>query len=101
MVVLTIILDFMPEKAREIEESFRKRFLPAISRQKGFRNAHLAKRLDNAGQMLILLFFDSEKERLDWVSSPEHGPAWDSISGLCDKFSAVSHELVASAVDRA
>lgn len=97
MVVLTIVLDFAPENATGIAANFRSRFLPAIATQKGFVDAALGQRPDAPGQGLILLFFKTEEQRLAWVASPEHDPAWNSIASLCKGFTPVSYQILASA----
>lgn len=97
MVVLTIRLDVKKGQQAAIERNFRDRFLPAVSKRPGFIDAHMAKSLDEPSQMLILLFFASEQQRLDWVASPEHDPAWNTIASLCDDFTPVPHEVLASA----
>jgi heme-degrading monooxygenase HmoA len=97
MVVLTIVLELEPRNASAVLDSFRGKFLAAISRQKGFVNARMARRLDDPTRMLMLIYFETEQQRLDWVASAAHEPAWNSIAALCDRFTALPHEILASA----
>lgn len=97
MVVLTINLSVQNGRQAELRHNFLERFLPAVSRQPGFVDAKLATALEDASRMLVLLMFDSEQQRLAWVNSAEHDPAWESVASLCTDFVPVSHEIVAEA----
>jgi len=97
MVVLTVTLHVQDGRQSEIQNNFVERFLPAVRRQPGFMDAKLGRALEDAQRMLLLLTFDTEQQRLAWVNSPEHGPAWDSIASLCRDFVPVSHEISAGA----
>lgn len=95
MVLLTITLEVKAGRTAQLAENFRKQFLPAVSRRPGFAGAQLARELEASQQMLILLFFETEQQRLDWVESPQHDPAWTTIASLCDGYTPVSYEVVA------
>lgn len=97
MVVLTVTLYIHSGRQSEMRKNFMEGFLPAVSRKPGFVDAKLATALEDPERMLLLLLFDSEEERLAWVNSREHGPAWEGIASLCRESVPVSHEIVAAA----
>lgn len=95
MVLLTINLKIKAGKTGELVENFRDRFLPIVSRQPGFVGTQLAYELEVPEGMLILLTFETEQQRLDWVASPQHDPVWNTIASLCDDYTPISHQIVA------
>lgn len=95
MVLLTIALEVKTGRTAQLTENFSKQFLPVVSRRPGFAGAQLARELEAPQHMLILLFFETEQQRLDWVASPQHDPAWNAIASLCDGYTPVSYEVVA------
>lgn len=97
MVVLTIELRVDGDRQDAVRDNFTRRFLPTVSRRDGFVDAILASALEEPDRMLILLFFESEEQRMAWVSSPEHDPVWESIASQCRNVTPVSHEILARA----
>ena len=68
----------------EFEKTFKEVFYPAVSRQKGFRNA-LLMRKPGTREYTVRLSFDTEEQRMDWVKSDDHQRAWPELSGHCQE----------------
>lgn len=94
MVMLEIKLEVKEGQSSEVKKRFNENFASAIKRQSGFYNALFLEQLESKDNCMILLFFDTEEQRLDWVSSDEHDPAWESIVELLNSFTAKSYEIV-------
>jgi len=94
MVILEIELVVKEGQNSEVKKRFNENFTPAIRHQSGFYNALFLEQLEIRDNCMILLFFDTEKQRLDWVSSDEHDPAWESIVELLNSFTAKSYRIV-------
>ncbi len=99
MVVLTISLDVAPENQQPLQDCFTGQFVPAVRRQPGFVDVQLARPLGGSGAegMLVLLYFETERQRQAWVATPEHETAWNAMAALCRGFTPVSHEVLAGA----
>jgi gluconolactonase len=85
---LHVDLDVDPAKEQLLAANFRDVFRPAISRQKGFVDVKLLKlRTALAGRPpdgcthRLVIRFQTEELRLQWVASPDHQKAWPAIEG--------------------
>lgn len=107
MIVLQIQLSPGPGREDEIEEAVRKRFLPAMSRQPGFVQAHLTgpcsvEVLAAVGaqkpsfQFQVTALWNSEDERKDWVARDIHQEVFGEISSLCVQTNALLLDVVQS-----
>ena len=67
-----------------LEKTFRDVFYPAVSRREGFRSA-LLMRKPNTSQYTVRLSFDTEEQRMEWVSSDAHQKAWPALNGHCEE----------------
>lgn len=85
MIELHIHLEPMSGKEEALEGAFRDAFLPAVSRQEGFRRATLLKKSNALREYEIDLCFDSEELRLKWVASDAHQEAFPKITAVCQR----------------
>ena len=83
MTELQIYVDVQPGKEKELEETFERVFVPAISVQEGFRQVELLRSKNAMSSYQIVLAFASEEFRLKWVASREHEAAFPKICALC------------------
>lgn len=65
LVLLTINLEVKTGQFEKLAANFQQKFLPTVSRQPGFSGARLTRELETSQRALILLFFQSEQQRLD------------------------------------
>src|SRR5215472_10213426 len=81
---LHVELDVIPGKEKELEKGFREDFTPVISKQPGFVEVKLL-RFTKAfvgkerAPYRLLISFEREEQRLQWVANPEHQRIWPSI----------------------
>lgn len=97
MIELHVYVELTEGKGSELEQIFRRDFVPAISRRKGFMQVRLLRKRDTRGEYEIDIVFSSEELRLEWVASPEHVAIWPRIAGLCHKISTAGFEVCESA----
>lgn len=81
---LHVELDVIPGKEKDLEEGFRKSFTPVISKQTGFVEVRLLKFTKafegkEIAPYRLLISFETEEQRLQWVANPEHQRIWPSI----------------------
>ena len=94
MITFEIKLKVKEGKAASVKKQFNERFAPAIGHQSGFYNALLLEQFKDKKDYMMLLFFDTEEQRVDWINSSEHDPAWESIAELCSSFTAKGYDIV-------
>ncbi|HOV37828.1 MAG TPA: antibiotic biosynthesis monooxygenase [Spirochaetales bacterium] len=94
MHVLQIYIDVLPGKEKELEQTFRTVFIPAISVQKGFRWVEMLHPNNSMTSYQINLSFESEDLRLQWVASSEHQHAFPKIVALCQRMSWQGFDVV-------
>lgn len=80
--MLIVDLDVVAERAAELRKQFRQEFVPAIVRQRGFRQVALYEARD-AGAWSLFIEFESEESRLDWVESALHQKVWRKVERCC------------------
>ena len=85
-IVLLVDLEVDPAKAQDLVTNYRTIFRPAIRKQPGFVDVRLLKlRAEAAGKApagcthRLLISFQTEEQRLKWVSTDEHQKAWPTI----------------------
>ncbi|MBI4875517.1 MAG: antibiotic biosynthesis monooxygenase [Acidobacteria bacterium] len=83
---LHVDLEVDPAKEKELVANFRNVFRPTIRKQPGFADVKLLKlRSTLAGQApancswRLLICFQSEELRLQWVKSDDHQKAWPTL----------------------
>ena len=94
MVILEINLVVKEGQNSELKRKFNESFGTAIIHQSGFYNAYLLEHFEDKKDCTIILFFDTEEKRIEWVNSDDHDPAWESIVALLDSFSVKSYKIV-------
>jgi heme-degrading monooxygenase HmoA len=95
MVTLHIYLTVKEGQGAALEALYHAAYIPAISRQEGFRGAHLLRAYDSAAQYEIDITFDSEEQRARWASSADHEATWPRVVALCEGFSAQGYDILA------
>jgi heme-degrading monooxygenase HmoA len=98
---LHIDLEVSPSREAELVETFNTVFRPAISRQPGFVEVQLLKfREARSGAPAelppyrLVIAFETEQQRLDWVASDDHQRAWPAIKGTVSRSGAVLFESI-------
>lgn len=97
---LHVELELAPGKDAELVKNFNTVFKPVISKQKGFVDVKLLKlRTVPAGdapknKYRLLISFQTEELRQQWVATDDHQRVWPSIEKLLTgkKFSAVLYD---------
>lgn len=97
MIVLQVRLFVQSGKGPEVEELFRGEYVDAIHAQPGFRRAQLLQPYDSRDDYLIVIEFDTEQQRLDWVATAEHASTWPKFEELCSKITDEGFDVVAEA----
>lgn len=80
---LHVELDVVPGKEKELEKGFQQ-FLSVIRKQPGFIELKLLKfKKAFEGKEIapyrLVISFETEQQRLQWVANPEHERSWPSI----------------------
>lgn len=81
-------------KIEEVKKRFEFEFLPAISRQEGFRDCLLLQERDNPDHIELLIAFTSEELRMQWVRSKEHERVWPLLSELFERLEVYRYDVV-------
>ncbi len=93
-----------PKREKEMLNNYNKVYLPVIKKQPGFVAVTLLKlRSENQGKApkgasyRLIISFQTEEQRLKWVSSPDHQKVWPSVENcmLGEKFTALLYDPVA------
>ena len=85
MIELHIYMEPHAGKESELEDQYRKEYVPGIKIQQGFRRTTLLKSRDALRKYQINITFDSEELRLKWVASKEHTKIWPKMAALCQR----------------
>jgi antibiotic biosynthesis monooxygenase (ABM) superfamily enzyme len=95
MITLHIYVQVTPAKEAEFEGLYRDEYVPAISKQQGFRSAALlhiyaatlAEAIDARRDWTheIDIVFDTEDDRQKWAAGPEHARVWPRVESLCER----------------
>jgi len=72
MVALHVDLQLKPGAGPELEKTFRDAFRPAISAQPGFSGVALLQATSEADGYRLVIEFQSEELRLNWVATNLH-----------------------------
>ena len=84
-------LDVEQGNEDELVDSYHRVFAPAISAQPGFRTVRLLKPADGF-RWLLLIEFATERDRVNWVATPQHQRAWPVLGRLCSSASGTNFE---------
>lgn len=100
---LHVDLDVTPGKEKTLEANYEKIFRPAISRQPGFVEVKLLKfqaakvgEAPKNSSYRLVLSFQTEQQRVDWVATAEHQKVWPTMEGQLRgaKFSALLYDVI-------
>lgn len=95
MVTLHISLTVRPDQGGALERLYREVYVPAITKQEGFRSTTLLHSYDSETEYEIDIAFDSEAQRQAWAASADHESTWPQVVALCSTFSAQGFEILA------
>ena len=108
MITLHIYLQVMPANDAEFERLFRDEYVPAISRQQGFRSGALlhvyeatrAEAIDARRDWTheIDIVFDTEENRQKWAAGPEHSRVWPRVESMCERVTWQGFDIMTSQV---
>ena len=88
MVTLHISLDVRPGQGPALESLYREEYVPAITKQDGFRSTTLLRSAAETHRYEIDIVFDTEAQRVAWAEGPDHDATWPRVVALCADFSA-------------
>ncbi len=81
MIQLHVDLDVDPAQEQQLLTAFRQTFSPAIRKQPGFVDVQLLRLRDKTADFnyRLLIGFESEEQRQQWVATPLHQEVWPVI----------------------
>ncbi len=86
MVSLHVDLLLNPGAGPELERTFREVFRPAISAQPGFSRVALLRSQSEADRYRLVIEFESEGLRLNWVATGLHQQVWPRMEAHCASY---------------
>ena len=94
MVALHVDLQIKPGAGPELERTFRDVFLPAISAQPGFSRVALLQSTPEADRYRLVIEFQSEQLRLNWVATAVHQQVWPRMEAHCVSYAVKNFAVV-------
>ncbi len=94
MVSLHIDLQLKPRAGPELETTFRQVFRPAVSAQPGFVAVALLQPTSEATAYRLVIEFQTEQLRLDWVATDLHQQVWPKIEAYCASYAVKNFTVV-------
>jgi heme-degrading monooxygenase HmoA len=113
MIAFQITMTVRESQREAFESRFAACFLPAVSRQEGFREALLLEPYEHlrgdqsvasptvpdtpgtdTTEYQLQLRFDSEQQRRRWVDSDDHDPAWGTLRELAEQVSVQGYRSI-------
>ena len=98
---LHVDLEVEPRREKEMVENYLNLFRPAIQKQPGFVEVKLLKRRETeaklqASRYRLLISFQREEQRKQWVATEEHQRVWPAIEKTLTgtKYSIVLFDVV-------
>lgn len=95
MIALHIQLKVYPGREDELQELYRKTYVPVISKQEGFRRTQLLAPYEDGDEYEIDIYFDTEELRERWASSPDHERVWPQVENLCTEINPRGFQVLA------
>jgi heme-degrading monooxygenase HmoA len=95
MVTLHIHLRVRSGQEARFEELYQKTYVPAISKQEGFRRTQLLRPYEGGSEYEIDIYFDSEDLRERWANSPEHQEVWPQVEEMCAESTPRGFDILA------
>jgi heme-degrading monooxygenase HmoA len=94
MVALHVDLQLQPGAGPELEKTFRDVFRPAISAQPGFSAVALLHSTSEADHYRLVIEFQSEELRLNWVATALHQQVWSKMEARCASYAVKNFTVV-------
>ncbi len=95
MITLHIALDVRAGQGPTLEALYREAYVPAITKQDGFRATTLLRSATEDHRYEIDIAFDTETQRVAWAGGPDHEATWPRVVALCTDFSAQGFTILA------
>jgi heme-degrading monooxygenase HmoA len=76
---LHVDLDVEPTKEKDLVSTFHSVFVPTISKQPGFVSVTLLKLRAAAVTYRLVISFETEEQRVAWVSTADHQRVWPQM----------------------
>ena len=92
MTVLHVDLELKPGAAPALEKTYREVFRPAISAQEGFADVALLRPRSEGEDYRLVIVFQSEPLRQEWVASDLHQKVWPQMQSHCARYSVRLYE---------
>ena len=110
MILFQLYFEVAPEQIEQFESTFAKVFLPALSRQQGFKHCKLLRSfpptvtaeieaLPSDYNYQANFVFESEELRRNWAKSADHDVAWPAMEKLCKKVGWHGYDVVSDTLD--
>jgi len=94
MVALHVDLQLKPGVGPELESTFHEIFRPAISAQPGFSRVVLLARTSEADRYRLVIEFQSEELRLNWIATDLHQQVWLRMETHCASYEVKNFSVV-------
>lgn len=95
MITLHIYLSTKPGQGGALEDLYHRAYVPAITKQIGFRSTTLLRAYDSETQYEIDITFENEAQRQAWAEGADHAETWPRIVALCTEVSAQGFAILA------
>lgn len=88
MITLHISLTVQADQGPALEALYRDEYVPAITKQDGYRSTTLLRSAEDPHRYEIDIAFDTEAQRVAWADGSDHEATWPRVVALCADFSA-------------
>ncbi|MGH2460533.1 MAG: antibiotic biosynthesis monooxygenase family protein [Chloroflexota bacterium] len=95
MMTLQIYLTTKPGQGAALENLYHQAYVPAITKQVGFRSTTLLRAYESETRYEIDITFETEAQRQAWADGAEHAETWPRIVALCTEVSAQGFDILA------
>lgn len=95
MITLHIALHLKAGRGADLEALYREAYVPAITRQDGFRGTTLLRAAEDPDRYEIDIAFDTETQRRTWADGADHAATWPRVVALCEGFTADLYDIIA------
>ena len=95
MITLQIALRLKAGRGADLEAVYRDEYVPAITRQAGFRTTTLLRAAADPDRYAIDIAFDTEAQRQAWAEGADHAITWPRVVALCEGFTADGYVVIA------
>jgi heme-degrading monooxygenase HmoA len=82
MITLHIALRLKAGRGADLEALYRDAYVPAITRQAGFRSTTLLRAANDPDHYEIDIAFDTEVQRQAWADGADHEATWPRVVAL-------------------